>query len=46
MSDYCNYEVTYTRMDLPLVIATSNRKYQFNKDAAGEMYLLYTHASS
>jgi hypothetical protein len=45
MSDYCNYEVAYMRMDFPLIIATLNRKYQFSQGQAGKMFMLYTHTS-
>jgi hypothetical protein len=44
-ADYCNYEVTYMRLDYPLLVATANRKFPFDSNKAGRMFMLYTHTS-
>jgi hypothetical protein len=46
MQDYCNYEITFTQVDFPLIIVTANRKYTFNRASAGKIFFLYTHTSA
>lgn len=44
-SDVCNYEVSYMRVDFPLIIAGSNRKYQIKAQSSDRLFFLYTHNS-
>ena len=44
VQDFCSFEVTYTRVDFPLVLAAEGKKYPFERKAAGRLYLLYTHS--